>query len=127
MADMRTPLSRVRGLGSAKEGVDHFWMQRITAVALVPLMLVFIASMASQADASHAEFSEWLRSPLTAVPLLLLVGAGFFHMKLGMQVVIEDYIHKEGSKIALLTLNNFWAATGGLLSVYSILKIALGA
>ena len=124
MSDMRTPLSRVRGLGAAKEGVGHFWAQRVTAMALVPLTLFFVVSLICIAGADYDEFRMWLASPLTSVPMLLLICVGFYHMKLGLQVVIEDYIQSEGAKVLLLTLNNFWAAAGGLLCLYSVLKVS---
>ena len=91
--DMHTPLSRVRGLGSAKEGTDHFWRQRLTAIANVPLILFFIWVVISLNGASHAEVVAYLSKPWVAIIMLMVLGAGIYHMKLGMQVVIEDYVH----------------------------------
>lgn len=90
---LRTALGQVRGLGSAKEGTEHFWIQRLTALALLPLMIWFVASIACLAGADHAQVVEWLSSPFAAVFMILMIGTGFYHLKLGVQVVIEDYIH----------------------------------
>jgi succinate dehydrogenase / fumarate reductase membrane anchor subunit len=96
--DMRTPLGKVRGLGSAKEGTAHFWYQRVTAVALVPLVLFFIGLVISLNGASFAEVRAALSHPLTAIVMALFVLTGVYHMRLGMQVIIEDYVHGEGMK-----------------------------
>lgn len=121
---MRTPLGSVRGLGSAKEGSGHFIAQRVTAVALIPLLIYFIWSIAKLSSAPYAEFVAWVSTPWGGGALILLVLAGFHHMSLGLQVVIEDYIHKEPMKIALLLLNKFWAVAAGLVAAFSVLKIA---
>lgn len=120
-----TPTKNVRGLGSAKEGVQHFWRQRVTAVALIPLLIWFMSSIVAHVGADYAEIQAYLAQPLTAVLMLLFLGAGFYHMRLGIQVIIEDYIHKPGTKVALLLLNDFAAAAIGLACVFSVLKIAL--
>ncbi len=121
---LRTPLGEVRGLGSAKEGTQHFWQQRLTAVALVPLVIWFLINVIGLIGADYATASAALGSPMVAIPTLLLIGAGFYHMKLGLQVVIEDYVSNEGSKIALLMLNTFFAAAVGLACVYAVLKLS---
>ena len=126
MADMRTPLSRVRGLGSAKEGTDHFWRQRVTALANVPLLLFFIVMVIGLQDASHAEFVEVMRSPLVAILMLLVILSATIHMRLGMQVVIEDYVHQELAKILLLLANTFFAILIAAASAYAILKMSFG-
>ena len=123
---MRTPISRVRGLGSAKSGTEHFIAQRLTAIAMIPLVAIFLIGLVMQVGASHEAVVAWLSSPLGAAPLLLLLAAGFYHMHLGLQVVIEDYIHGEGLKIALLVANKFWAAAAGVACVWSVLKISFG-
>ena len=123
---LRTPLGRVRGLGSAKEGTAHWWAQRLTAIALVPLVLWFAASLIVLAGADHATVAAWLRDPVAAVLMLLLILAGFHHAQLGMQVVIEDYVHSEGLKLALVTAVRFAAVALGIGAAFSVLKIALG-
>ena len=99
---LRSPLARVRGLGTAKEGVGHWWAQRLTALALVPLSLWFMASMAWLAGADHAMVVDWVDSPLVASLLILLLVATLYHAYLGLQVVIEDYVHHEGAKLVWL-------------------------
>jgi succinate dehydrogenase / fumarate reductase membrane anchor subunit len=124
----RTPLGRARGLGSAKHGVTHWVQERVTAVALVPLVL-WGAYWVVMIGAAHSRgFAlNWLRDPVNAVLLTLLVAIGFFHMHAGLRVVVEDYIHKNVSKAGLLILNLFVCGLAGALAVFSIFKIALGA
>lgn len=123
---LKTPLNRVRGLGSAREGVTHFWQQRVTAVALVPLCIWFLIVIVSLTQADYETAAQTLRQPIIAIPMLLLLISGFYHMKLGLQVVIEDWIDGDGMKIALLLLNTFFAYAIGLACVFSVLKIAFG-
>jgi succinate dehydrogenase / fumarate reductase membrane anchor subunit len=121
-----TSLGRVRGLGSAKSGTHHWWLQRVTAATNLVLMIWFVVSLARLPVLDHQAVVLWLKSPLTAVPLLLLVLSVFWHLRLGLQVVIEDYVHEEGAKIASLLLINAYAIGAATLCVFSILKIAFG-
>ena len=127
MADkgMRTDLGRVRGLGTAKEGVHHWWMQRLTAIALIPLTLWFIISIATLNSASYAETVNWLSIPLVSIFMILLVSATLYHALLGVQVVVEDYIHQEGFKFLLLIGLKFLFLVLGVAAIFSLLKIAL--
>jgi succinate dehydrogenase / fumarate reductase membrane anchor subunit len=125
-SSMRTPLGRVRGLGSAKSGTEHFWMQRVTAVANVPLTIFVVGLIISTAGSNYAAVKATLGSPIVAIPLILFVISVTWHMRLGMQIVIEDYVPAEGTKIVLLLLNTFFCATIGLGSVFAILKLAFG-
>jgi succinate dehydrogenase / fumarate reductase membrane anchor subunit len=123
---MRTPLSRVRGLGSAKSGTEHFWRQRVTAVANVPLTIAGVIIVVSLLGRNHAAVAQVLGSPLIAILLLLFVISVTYHMRLGMQVVIEDYIHSERTKLTLVMLNTFFTFAVGLSAAFAILKLAFG-
>jgi succinate dehydrogenase / fumarate reductase, membrane anchor subunit len=124
---LRTPLKSVRHLGSAKEGANHFIVQRLTGVANVVLGLFLVWLVASLAGADYATVRAQLRSPFVALGLLLLMVSGVMHMRLGMQVIIEDYVHSEGPKLVVLALNTFFAILIGTASVFAILKLSFGA
>ena len=126
-ARIRTPLARVRGLGSAKEGSEHFWLQRLTAVANVVLVVLLTALVATLAGADHATVKATLKNPLVALLFLAFIVSGLVHMRLGMQVIIEDYVRSDGRRIVLLMLNTFFAILVGLMAVYAVLKLSFGA
>ncbi|MFQ6023502.1 MAG: succinate dehydrogenase, hydrophobic membrane anchor protein [Acidiferrobacterales bacterium] len=123
---LRTPLAHVRGLGSAKEGTHHWWMQRLTAVALVPLSLWFVAFIVALATAEHGTVVEWIRSPVVTVLLLLFIVAVFHHAQLGLQVIIEDYVHGEWLKVTSLIIMKFAAVALAFASIVAVLRVAFG-
>lgn len=123
---MRTPLKTARGLGSAKEGADHFWKQRLTGAANLVLSVFLVLLILDLVGQNHAFVAARLTQPWIALPMLLLVLSGTLHMRLGMQTIIEDYIHGEGMKIVLLALNLFFAIFVAAACVFAVLKIAFG-
>ena len=122
-----TPLKRVRGLGAAHSGTEHFWRQRMTAIAGIPLTIAFLIIVLSTVGKSHAAVVATLSHPLVAILMILFVVTGVVHMRIGMQVIIEDYVHEELPKIGLLALNTFFSVAVGLGCVYAILKLSIGA
>lgn len=125
-AKFRTPLNRVRGLGSAKDGTHHWWAQRITAIALVPLLVWFVVALVSIADADYADAVNWIRSPIVTVFMVGLLGALFHHAQLGVQVVVEDYVHTEWLKFASIILLKLLALVLALASILAVLKVSFG-
>lgn len=119
-----TEIGRVRGLGSAKHGTHHWIMARVTAVGNLVLMLWFIFSLVSLPALDHATVSQWLASPLAAVPMMLLLVSVFWHLRLGLQVLIEDYVHDHGTKFGVILLLNFYAIGGAALGLFAIARIA---
>jgi succinate dehydrogenase / fumarate reductase membrane anchor subunit len=126
MTEHRTPLARVRGLGSAKTGTAHFWHQRLTAVANVPLTIAFVLIVVALLGRNHAAAQQILGTPLVAIVMLLFIGSVTYHMRIGMQVIIEDYVHEETAKLALIMLNTFFAVAIALASAYAIFKLSFG-
>ena len=124
---METPIAQVRGLGAAGEGAHHWWLERLTSVATLLLFVWLIVSLLRLPTLDHVGVTEWLRTPLAAVPMLLLIVATFWHLKLGLQVVIEDYVHDEGNKFFAIIILNFAAVAGAAFALFAVLKIAFGA
>jgi succinate dehydrogenase / fumarate reductase membrane anchor subunit len=123
---LSTPLAHVRGLGSAKSGTGHFWIQRLTAVANVPLTIAFVVIVVALLGRNHAAAAQILGSPVVAIIMLLFIASVCVHMRVGMQVIIEDYVHEEPHRMILLMLNTFFAIAVGLASAYGILKLSFG-
>ena len=124
MSNFRTPLKKVKGLGSAKEGTGHFWSQRLTALALVPLVLWLAFSVASLPGMDYVAIREWLSQPFNAIVMILFLIAGFHHARLGLQVVIEDYVSSHVTRTAAIIAVTFIAAALGVTGVFSVLRIA---
>ena len=123
---MSTPLGRVRGLGAARSGTEQFWRQRLTAVANVPLIIAFVLIVVGLLGRNHAAVVQILGSPLVAVIMLLFILSITTHMRIGMQVIIEDYVHDEVAKLVTLMLNTFFSCAIGLAAVFAILKLSFG-
>jgi succinate dehydrogenase / fumarate reductase membrane anchor subunit len=124
--EFRTALARVSGLGSAKDGTNHWWQQRLTAVALVPLVLIFWIIVLRLVDSGHAAAAAALKKPPAAGIATLLIIVGFWHLKLGAQVIIEDYVHHDGVRFLLIIATAFTCALIGLASLFAIAKLAFG-
>ncbi len=125
MSDFRTPLSRVKGLGSAKEGTSHFWHQRLTALLLIPLVLWFGFSIAAL-PVAYSTLLSWVQQPLVTVGLVLLIVVAFYHAQLGLQVVIEDYVSSHSARTVTLLFSNLLCLLFGIVGVVSVLKISFG-
>lgn len=119
-----TGIGRVRGLGSAKSGAHHWWLQRVTAAANVLLLLWFVVSLLRLPALDYVTVIKWIQSPLVAVPLILLTVNVFWHLRLGMQVFLEDYLHEGGTRVAALIALNFYTVGGAALAIFAVLKIA---
>jgi succinate dehydrogenase / fumarate reductase membrane anchor subunit len=126
MDDRRTPLARARGLGSAKDGVGHWWAQRLTAIALIPLVVWFAVSLVMLSGADYTVVRAWIGAPLVMMLLTLIIVVGLYHGQLGMQVVIEDYVGSDGWKLALIVIVKFIAVLFGLGAIVAILRIGFG-
>lgn len=123
---LRTPLARARGLGSAKEGTHHWWVQRLTAIALIPLSFWFIYSLVTMTTVDYMAAIGWLQSPIISILMILFVFSLFYHAQLGMQVVIEDYVGNEALKITCIIILKFVMLFTGLAGIVAILKVFLG-
>jgi len=123
---LRTQLGRVRGLGSAKGGSEHWWMARVTSIALIPLTLWFVFGALSIVGDGHAAALHWLRSPFSAIMAILFVGVTFHHIASGIQVVLEDYVHHEPAKMASIIVEKFLCFALAVAGIFAILKIAFG-
>ena len=124
--NLRTPLARVRHLGAARSGTRHFWHQRLTSVALVPLSIAVIVLIVSLLGRNHAAVVQILGSTPVAIVMLLFIFASVYHMWLGMQVIVEDYVHDELIKLITLMANTFFAVAVGMAATFAILKLAFG-
>lgn len=123
---IRTPMARVRSHGAARSGTRHFWQQRVTSVAGIPLTIAFLIVFLAVLGRNHAAVVQILASPIAAIVLLLFIVTNAYHMWLGMQVVIEDYVHDEVWKFATLMANTFFCFTVALACVYATLKLSFG-
>ena len=123
---LETPLARVRGLGSAREGGEHWWRERLSSVAVLLLFVWLGVSLLRLPGLDHRAVTAWLREPLAAVPMLLLVATTFWHLKMGLQVIVEDYVHDEGNRLLALLLLNLAAVAGAAFALFAVLRIALG-
>jgi len=122
---MKSALARAKGLGSARDGVDHWFKQRITAIANIPLVIWLVCSVVDLRTATHAEFTNWLAQPLNAILMILFIISVLYHAKLGAQVVTEDYIHNEGLKVVKLIAQKLFFFALGVACIFAVLKIAL--
>ena len=122
---LRSPLGRARGLGSAHAGSAHWWAQRLTAIALVPLTLWFIYSVIRLSGTSHVEMLDWLSNPFSLALMLALIVATFHHLQLGLHVVIEDYVHEDGVKLVCVLAMKAVCVVLALASIVSVLRLGL--
>ena len=120
-----TPLARARGLGSARHGAEHWWHERLSSVACLLLWIWLLVSLLRLPALDHRGVTEWLKDPLAAVPMLLLVAATFWHLHMGLKVVIEDYVHDEGNRFLAILLLAFAAGLGAAFALFAVLKVAL--
>lgn len=123
---LRTPIARAFGLGSAKSGVEHWWAQRVSAVALIVLGLWFAVSLISLAGADRAAVVAWLHGPFAAVATILMLAAAFYHAALGLRVVIEDYVESEGLKLAAIAAVQLVSVALAVAGIFAVLRIAFG-
>ena len=122
-----TNLGRVRGLGSARSGTGHFWHSRVSAMVNLVMMAWFATSLLRLPNLDFEAVTEWLHAPLAAIPMLLLIASVFYHLRLGLQVAIEDYVHSDGNKVLAIMALNLFALGGVVTAAFCVLKIAFGA
>ena len=122
---MRSPLGRAVGLGSAKEGVEHWWRQRLTAIALVPLGLWFVVSLLAHIGGGYEQAVNWLGQPLPTILMIVLIVVTFYHAALGVQVVVEDYVHQEWAKLGVLITVRFACILLAVAGIFAVLRVAL--
>ena len=122
-SSMQTPLGKVRGLGSARKGVSHWWLQRLTAMGLVPIVIYLVIGLITLISADYAAAIAWLSAPMNATAALLLFGVGFYHASLGLQVIIEDYVSNENSRLLLSVAVKLGMTALATLSIFSVLSI----
>jgi succinate dehydrogenase / fumarate reductase membrane anchor subunit len=122
---MRTPLGKAIGLGTAKSGTEHFWRQRLTAVSNIPSIVFIVAFIVSHVGASRAEMLASFKNPLVALMAILALTSIAYHMRLGMQVIVEDYVHGAVAKPALVILNTFYAAIVAVIGIYAVLTMSV--
>lgn len=125
MNNLSTPLARVKGLGSAKEGTTHFWHQRLTSLILIPLVLWFGFSIASM-PVDHTTLTGWVQQPVVSIALILLILATFYHAQLGLQIVIEDYVSTHSTRTISIIVVNFLCLLSAITGIVAVLKITLG-
>ena len=122
---MQTSLGKVRGLGSARKGVSHWWMQRLTAMGMIPLVIYMVIALVTSIGDDYTGAVAWLQSPLNATAMLLILGAGFYHASLGLQVIIEDYVSNESRRLMAIVVVKLSMTGLAALSLFSVLSIAL--
>ena len=123
---IRTPLARVRGFGTAKSGTAHFWHQRVTAIANIPLTIAAVIILITLLGRNQAAVAQILGSPVIAIIMLLFIGSITIHMRIGMAVIIEDYVHGDTAKMSLILANNFFVVIVGLTAAFGVLKLSFG-
>ena len=123
---LETPLARARGLGSAREGAEHWWRERLSSVAVLLLFVWLLVSLLRLPALDHRAVTEWLRQPSAAVPMLLLVAATFWHLHMGLKVIVEDYVHDEGNRFVAILILAFASVLGAAFALFAVLKVALG-
>lgn len=125
--EMQTPLKRAKGWGSAKSGTHHFWVQRLTGIALIPLTLWFCFGLASLPSMAYNDFIDWMQTPYSAIMMIMTIAAVFYHYALGLQVIIEDYVSDHGVRTAAIIATYFFCIIVAVTGIFSVLHIAFGA